>query len=302
MGITGPEGHPLSPPADGRGRSRATAPSPSPTCWTCRSTSCTCRCIEAAEAIARARARGQRVYGEVLAGHLVVDDSVYRNPDFATAAAHVMSPPFRPKGHQEMLWRGLQAGSLHTTATDHCTFCAAAEGGRQGRLQQDPQRLRRRRGAPGRALGRGREQRAADAQRVRRHHLGQRRQALQPLPAQGLRRRGRRCRPRGVGPGRPRKTLSVKTQHSKGDFNIFEGRTVQRHPQRTPSARASWSVPTATCARCAAPAATSSARRSAPTSTPCKRRAERWRRSVAPLSVPRSNPVAHQPRARSPWT
>ncbi len=65
------------------------------------------------------------VYGEVLAGHLLIDDSVYRDPDFATAAAHVMSPPFRPKGHQEMLWRGLQSGQLHTTATDHCTFCAA---------------------------------------------------------------------------------------------------------------------------------------------------------------------------------
>jgi hypothetical protein len=28
-------------------------------------------------------------------------------------------------GHQEALWRGLQSGNLHTTATDHCTFCAA---------------------------------------------------------------------------------------------------------------------------------------------------------------------------------
>jgi len=81
-------------------------------------------CIEAADAIARARARGQRVYGEVLAGHLVIDESVYRDPDFAKAAAHVMSPPFRPKGHQEALWRGLQSGQLHTTATDHCVFCA----------------------------------------------------------------------------------------------------------------------------------------------------------------------------------
>src|SRR6185437_10513453 len=76
------------------------------------------------EAIARARARGQRVFGEVLAGHLVVDESVYRHPYFALAAAHVMSPPFREKRHQEVLWRSLQAGSLQTTATDHCTFCA----------------------------------------------------------------------------------------------------------------------------------------------------------------------------------
>ena len=28
-------------------------------------------------------------------------------------------------------------------------------------------------------------------------------------------------------------TLSVKTQHSKGDFNIFEGRTVQGMPSHT---------------------------------------------------------------------
>ncbi|MCH8862343.1 MAG: amidohydrolase family protein, partial [Proteobacteria bacterium] len=38
--------------------------------------------------------------------------------------AHVMSPPFRPKKHQEALWRGLQSGMLQTTATDHCCFCA----------------------------------------------------------------------------------------------------------------------------------------------------------------------------------
>ena len=82
-------------------------------------------CAESAAAIAAARARGQRVYGEVLAGHLVLDDSVYRNPSASNmAAGHVMSPPFRPKGHGDMLWRGLQSGSLHTTATDHCTFCA----------------------------------------------------------------------------------------------------------------------------------------------------------------------------------
>jgi dihydropyrimidinase len=37
-------------------------------------------CAEALEAIQRARAHGQRVYGEALAGHLVIDDSVYRTP------------------------------------------------------------------------------------------------------------------------------------------------------------------------------------------------------------------------------
>jgi dihydropyrimidinase len=81
-------------------------------------------CAHSLNEIARARREGQRVFGEVLAGHLLVDDSVYRNPDFEFAAAHVMSPPFRPKANKEALWRGLQSGDLQTTATDHCCFCA----------------------------------------------------------------------------------------------------------------------------------------------------------------------------------
>ena len=59
----------------------------------------------------------------MLAQHLVIDESVYRNPDWNTAAHYVMSPPFRAKEHQAALWRGLQAGMLQTTATDHCCFC-----------------------------------------------------------------------------------------------------------------------------------------------------------------------------------
>ena len=79
---------------------------------------------ESVDAIRYARNNGQHVYGECLAGHLVLDDSVYQDPDWSRAAAHVMSPPFRPKGHQGALWKGLQGGTLQTTATDHCAFCA----------------------------------------------------------------------------------------------------------------------------------------------------------------------------------
>jgi dihydropyrimidinase len=64
------------------------------------------------------------VFGECLAGHLLIDDSVYRSPDWTYAAGHVMSPPFRSKEHQQALWHGLQSGNLQTTATDHCCFCA----------------------------------------------------------------------------------------------------------------------------------------------------------------------------------
>ncbi len=123
MGITGPEAHPMSrpPAAEGEAANRAIRLAEVigvPLYLVHVSTK------DALDEIIRARNNGQRVFGEVLAGHLLVDESVYRHPDFDYAAAHVMSPPFREKFHQDALWKGLQSGSLQTTATDHCCFCS----------------------------------------------------------------------------------------------------------------------------------------------------------------------------------
>jgi dihydropyrimidinase len=231
MGITGPEGHPLARPpmVEGEAANRAIAIADVlgvPIYIVHVS------CIEAADAISRARARGQRVYGEVLAGHLLIDDSVYRHPDFAFAAAHVMSPPFRPKGHQEALWRGLQSGQLHTTATDHCTFCAAQKAAGLDNFAKIPN-----------GTG-GVEERMAviwDA--------GVNTGRLTPsefvaitsantaklfniYPQKGCIQAGADADlvlwdPQGT------RTISAKTHHSQGDFNIFEGRTVQGIPSHT---------------------------------------------------------------------
>ncbi|MCX7507218.1 dihydropyrimidinase [Delftia tsuruhatensis] len=231
MGITGPEGHPLARPpmveAEAANRAIAIAGVLGVPIYVVHVS-----CTEAAQAIAAARARGQRVYGEVLAGHLVIDESVYRDPDFAKAAAHVMSPPFRAKGHQEALWQGLQSGQLHTTATDHCTFCAAQKAMGRDNFAKIPN-----------GTG-GVEERLAviwDA--------GVNTGRLTPsefvaitsantaklfniYPRKGL-----------VGVGADAdlvvwdpaatQTLSVRTQRSKGDYNIFEGRTVQGMPSHT---------------------------------------------------------------------
>ena len=121
-GITGPEGHPMSRPPKVEAEAahrviRFAEVIGVPVYLVHVSTK------EALVEITRARSEGGRVFGEALAGHLLIDDSVYRNPDWRVAAAHVMSPPFRPKEHQEALWRGLQSGNLQTTATDHCCFC-----------------------------------------------------------------------------------------------------------------------------------------------------------------------------------
>jgi dihydropyrimidinase len=231
MGITGPEGHPLSRPpmVEGEAANRAIAIADvlGVPIYVVHVS-----CIESAEAIARARARGQRVYGEVLAGHLVLDDSVYRDASFAKAAAHVMSPPFRPKGHQEFLWRGLQSGQLHTTATDHCTFCAAQKAAGKANFAQIPN-----------GCG-GIEERLAviwdagvnsgrltpnefvaitSANTARIFNLYPRKGSVSPGADADL----VLWNPQGT------KTISVKTQHSKGDYNIFEGHQVRGIPSTT---------------------------------------------------------------------
>jgi dihydropyrimidinase len=233
MGITGPEGHPLSRPpmVEGEAANRAIAIADvlGVPIYVVHVS-----CIESAEAIARARARGQRVYGEVLAGHLLLDDSVYRHPDFATAAAHVMSPPFRPKGHQEFLWRGLQSGNLHTTATDHCTFCAAQKAAGKDDFSKIPN-----------GCG-GVEERLAviwdagvNSGRLTPSEFvaitsANTAKLFNIYPQKGSVSVGADADlvvwdPQGT------KTMSAKTQHSLGDFNVFEGRSVRGIPSHTVS-------------------------------------------------------------------
>jgi len=78
-------------------------------------------CEESLKAVNEARLRGQLVWVETCTQYLLLDDSVYEKPDFE-GAAYVMSPPIRPKGHQEILWNGLASGLVHVVATDHCPF------------------------------------------------------------------------------------------------------------------------------------------------------------------------------------
>ncbi|MGL4637554.1 MAG: dihydropyrimidinase [Beijerinckiaceae bacterium] len=120
-GATGPENHAYSrpPEVEGEATNRAIMIADMAGCplYVVHTS-----CRDSHEAIARARAAGKRVYGEPLIQHLVLDEDEYRNKDWDYAARRVMSPPFRPKKHQDSLWAGLQAGSLQVVATDHCSF------------------------------------------------------------------------------------------------------------------------------------------------------------------------------------
>ncbi|MCO4792418.1 MAG: dihydropyrimidinase [Bacteriovoracaceae bacterium] len=65
--------------------------------------------------------REQRIFIETCTQYLLLDDSVYDQPNFE-GAKYVMSPPIRKKDDQTALWHSLQCGHIHTVATDHCPF------------------------------------------------------------------------------------------------------------------------------------------------------------------------------------
>jgi len=224
-GLTGPEGHPLSrpPQCEGEAANRAIriAEVLGVPLYVVHNS-----CRQSLEAITRARNEGQRVFGEVLAGHLLVDDSVYRDKDFEVAAAHVMSPPFRAKEHQEALWHGLQSGNLQTTATDHCCFCAD-----QKAMGKDDFRL-----IPNGTAG------IENRMEVLWHHgVGTGRLTMNEFVAVTS---ANAAQIFNIYPRKGRvdvgadadivvwdpeatKTISAKTHHQKIDYNIFEGMTVK---------------------------------------------------------------------------
>ncbi len=78
-------------------------------------------CRQVLERVYRNYHRDQRVYVETCPQYLLLDDSVYYQPDFE-GAKYVMSPPLRKKDDREALWYGLQAGHIQTVGTDHCPF------------------------------------------------------------------------------------------------------------------------------------------------------------------------------------
>ncbi|MBA5607291.1 dihydropyrimidinase [Duganella sp. FT3S] len=233
-GLTGPSSHPLSRPpaveAEAANRAITIAGVLNTPLYIVHVS-----CAESLDAIARARANGQRVYGEALAGHLVIDDSVYRSADLEFAAGHVMSPPFRSKHHQAALWHGLQGGNLHTTATDHCTFCAAQKAAGKDDFTKIPN-----------GCG-GVEERMAvvwdagvntgrltpsEFVRVTSANAAQ---IFNMYPRKGVIAVGSDADivvwdPQGT------RTISAKTQHAKGGFNVFEGRTVRGIPSTTMAA------------------------------------------------------------------
>lgn len=76
---------------------------------------------KAYQEVMAARAKGQIVYAETCPQYLLLDDSMYSEPDFE-GAKYVCAPPLRKKADQECLWKALANGQIQTVATDQCSF------------------------------------------------------------------------------------------------------------------------------------------------------------------------------------
>jgi dihydropyrimidinase len=183
-GCTGPEYHPVSRPSvvEGEATERALmmARIHGATAYIVHMT-----CKESMQAVERAKAGGQHCYGETCPQYLLLDDSVFDQPDFG-GSAYVMSPPIRPSnmGHHQALWSGLSSRLLDSVGTDHCPF--THEQKKMGALGS---------AAPARIFG---------------------------LTSKGAVAVGKDADLVLFDPG-ARGTLSARTHHSRADRSIFEG-------------------------------------------------------------------------------
>jgi len=78
-------------------------------------------CQESVEPIALAREKGWDVYGETCTQYLFVDYTFLERPNFE-GAKFVYTPPPRDKANQDVLWNAVRNDVLSAISTDHCAF------------------------------------------------------------------------------------------------------------------------------------------------------------------------------------
>jgi dihydropyrimidinase len=78
-------------------------------------------CKEAVEPIALAREKGWDVWGETCTQYFFVDYTFLERPNFE-GAKYVYTPPPRDKANQDVLWNAVRTDVLSAISTDHCAF------------------------------------------------------------------------------------------------------------------------------------------------------------------------------------
>ena len=182
-------------------------------------------CKEAVDPIARARAAGWDVWGETCTQYFFIDQTFLERPGFE-GAKFVYSPPARAKANQDVLWDAVRTDALSAISTDHCAFLWD---GQKTMGKDDFTKIPN--GAPGLE------------ERLRMiHHFGVREgritlNRMVDLLATGPARLfGLYPRKGTIAPGSDadivifdpnrKKTITAAEQHSKSDYNLYEGTEV----------------------------------------------------------------------------
>ncbi|MBV8599839.1 MAG: dihydropyrimidinase [Actinobacteria bacterium] len=187
-------------------------------------------CAESVEPIEIAREKGWNVYGETCTQYFFIDQTFLERPNFE-GAKYVYTPPPRAKENQDVLWNAVRTNILQAVSTDHCAYLwqGQKDAGRDD-FRQIPN------GAPG--LENRLHMIYHFGVREGRITLNRMVELLATNPAKlfGLYpRKGTLA----VGSDadivvfdpEKRLTISAATQHSRSDYNIFEGTEVVGSPE-----------------------------------------------------------------------
>jgi dihydropyrimidinase len=186
-------------------------------------------CREAVEPIARARDNGWAVWGETCTQYFFNSLDDIAKPDFE-GAKYVYSPPVRDRSNWDVLWNAVRTDILSAISTDHCAFLWD---GQKTMGKDDFSKIPN--GAPG--LENRLQMIHEFGVRGGRISLNRMVELLATSPAKLF---GLYPRKGTIAVGSdadivvfdPRKRVTIKaaSQHSKSDYNLYEGTEVTGSP------------------------------------------------------------------------
>jgi dihydropyrimidinase len=187
-------------------------------------------CKEAVDPIARAREQGWDVWGETCTQYLFIDYTYLERPDFE-GAKYVYTPPPRAIENQDVLWHAVRSDILSAISTDHCAFLWD---GQKTMGRDDFSKIPN--GGPG--LENRLHMIHEFGVRTGRITLNRMVELLSTSPAKLF---GLYPRKGTIAPGsdadivvfdpEKRHLISAATQHSKTDYNLYEGTEVTGTPE-----------------------------------------------------------------------